>query len=100
MSATADYALKVAALAFCMALALSSMRQPVFAQVATPAQMQACNTTCNVACNVVAKAACPGFCSTITGSPLLCSICNATANTDCNNQCVPGCYANPDPTVT
>ncbi|CAL4899646.1 unnamed protein product [Urochloa decumbens] len=97
MSPTGASALKVAATALCIGLVLSSMRQPVFAQGPTPSQRQACNSTCGSACNVVAKAACPGFCGGNPPNQLLCTTCNTTANADCNTQCVPACYANPDP---
>ncbi|TKW28270.1 hypothetical protein SEVIR_3G319400v4 [Setaria viridis] len=97
MSPTGASALKVAAIAVCLGLVLLSMRQPVFAQ--TQSQQQACTTTCASACNIVAKAACPGFCAgnPTPTNPLACNACNTTANADCNNQCAPACFLNPDP---
>lgn len=84
-------ALKTAAVALCVVLALSSMAPSAMGQVD-------CNALCTAACSCtgtcrpcIENASCIGVCNPTSTFFPVCQLCKDTAKQTCVTECVTGC---------
>ncbi|KAF7094138.1 hypothetical protein CFC21_096475 [Triticum aestivum] len=89
MASARTSALKVAAVALCVVLVLSSMGRTAMSDCATDcADVCSCTGTCR---GCIREAACARICGPASTVPENCPGCLETARLACEEQCVTGC---------